>query len=1015
MNTEDLAERAEDYLMDEPKGAPPVFFRKYTVDGGFVRLGTEDLSDQLNTGSEDHLRGGSGIHSSSDEDDEGDCPPYESALLSPKSGRMMLSAKSSFRSLGDSLSEKIAPESIVDGSGNTVEDDKTADAKADDVVEEPPPLEKASKQKRSPGQLLTHLQRDVAVIPATLMPKCGELYHVDFFEPGSTGLHVHWAPKKGFLNSPQRKRDLVDAPAASSVKGQALAAGTIRTGDALLAVGKICVQDLRDNPNWSKELFQTHLQPRPLRVWFLSRKTTTFRELRSTEDAHVPSVLRTIREFQSTPSEELYETVLNMDMNAVLDAADALGLDRCHRKREMVTTIFHRFSDIISGNFEIALPPVVPQKAWNAVKLRVTLRGAAKNLRGKATVEDASKDLGATLLRKGSQGKLIDGSVTSLPSSPDKSIEADVEIDNEDVSVSTALDLETPQQMDAELQITDTVANKDMEKQNPEIVSSDLHAPSAGASAAKESNADQMLAASSSLPIESATSRENVESNIDGAALQPADDNVDQPPIQPYGDVELAPLIAVDRISPKRRYGGDKTKQSSVRESKEFRPTRQDHASTAPLPTSGDTESTTAHQCAVETKTAAPTQRESRPPQHGRGVDIEAAVPTQARTTTDPAVDATQHAKPKEVPQSSRHTPNEELQSKSDPQQTLHRQEQHDGDSKHRESQPDAHRKLADESKVVQMETFPADVEAANHSIRRPIHHRKSNSSGSVPTPARPSHRRTESESKVAHLRACAAEDVSDASDTAAAATPKTSVIHAPEPGERNSGDSRSTELVTHGSTVATTDVKKSAVAPSPKTKIRESKFADKRKAHAAAHKNGIDPAPTQNSVATAGPHTVSHAERKLLADSLDVPGTKPVTVGPKRLPKGALRTTAQQGKHEKRSVEAKLEAAKQANKKQPRRRRGRRGRKKRPPPPPPRRVADEAIACSVRVGPKRKPHARRYLSETVKNETRSSEDLHRDLMSEIKSDAQARADAVEQPVLELQVKEMHDKEMHNF
>ena len=106
---------------------------------------------------------------------------------------------------------------------------------------------------------------------------------------------------------------------------QALAAGTIRTGDALLAVGKICVQDLRDNPNWSKELFQTHLQPRwamfcqtgqlilplsvwprvcfeidhremilldgyrPLRVWFLSRKTTTFRELRSTEDASVDS------------------------------------------------------------------------------------------------------------------------------------------------------------------------------------------------------------------------------------------------------------------------------------------------------------------------------------------------------------------------------------------------------------------------------------------------------------------------------------------------------------------------------------------------------------------------------------------------------------------------------------------------------------------------------------------------------------------------------------------------------
>lgn len=39
----------------------------------------------------------------------------------------------------------------------------------------------------------------------------------------------------------------------------------------------------------------------------------------------IPSVLRAIREFQSTPSEELYETVLNMDMPAVLDAADALG------------------------------------------------------------------------------------------------------------------------------------------------------------------------------------------------------------------------------------------------------------------------------------------------------------------------------------------------------------------------------------------------------------------------------------------------------------------------------------------------------------------------------------------------------------------------------------------------------------------------------------------------------------------------------------------------------------------
>lgn len=202
------AERAEEYLMDEPQGAPPVFFRKYIVDGGFVRLGTEDHDDdQSNTTSKHRLRGGSGIHSSSsDDEDDGEgesSPPYESALLSPKSGRMMLSAKSSFRTLGDSRSEKIAPENIVGGSASTsstaVEDDKIADANADDVVEEEPsPLEEeASKQKRSPTQLLTNLQRDVAAVPATLMPKQGELYHVDFFEPGSTGWCAHVCGRSG--------------------------------------------------------------------------------------------------------------------------------------------------------------------------------------------------------------------------------------------------------------------------------------------------------------------------------------------------------------------------------------------------------------------------------------------------------------------------------------------------------------------------------------------------------------------------------------------------------------------------------------------------------------------------------------------------------------------------------------------------------------------------------------------------------------------------------------------------
>ncbi len=162
---------------------------------------------------------------------------------------------------------------------------------------------------------------------------------------------------------------LADAPVVvGPLAGQALRAGTIRVGDALLAVGAICVQELRRHPHWARELFQTHLHPRPLRVWFVSRDTLLHRELSedAAKAAHVPAALATLRWYLQpqpqqqkgtttaaaapaapTPVAAIADKLMEMDTHALVEAVDALGalvVDvarsvHAHRLRRGRTTI----------------------------------------------------------------------------------------------------------------------------------------------------------------------------------------------------------------------------------------------------------------------------------------------------------------------------------------------------------------------------------------------------------------------------------------------------------------------------------------------------------------------------------------------------------------------------------------------------------------------------------------------------------------------------------------------------
>jgi len=139
------------FLMDEPRGAPPVYFRKYIKEEGFVPV--EEAQREPAT---------AGTPSAATTGDDSPCKEDSRPLLSPKNSRMRLlvEAKSSQR---DNSGEQSTPQ----------------------VAKKRKPLTIRKPQTGRPLQVSP--PRRIQDNHPKAARKPGSIYFIDFYEPGSTG------------------------------------------------------------------------------------------------------------------------------------------------------------------------------------------------------------------------------------------------------------------------------------------------------------------------------------------------------------------------------------------------------------------------------------------------------------------------------------------------------------------------------------------------------------------------------------------------------------------------------------------------------------------------------------------------------------------------------------------------------------------------------------------------------------------------------------------------------------